>query len=191
MTVSVARLKIVLDDVEPPVMRRLAVPLTIRLDRLHLALQAALGWTDSHLYAFRFGDVAFGVPDPEWGGGPLDARKTTLRAAIEDTGRKTFKYLYDFGDGWEHSIKVEKIEPGITNLGLPILVAATGRCPPEDVGGPPGYAEFLDALADPEHEQHEDVIRWAGGPFDPNTADTAAIDKDLDTLARRWNRAKA
>lgn len=84
MTVSVARLKIALDDVAPPVMRRIAVPLTIRLDRLHLALQAALGWTDSHLYAFRFGDVAFGVPDPEWGSGPLDARKTTLRAAIED-----------------------------------------------------------------------------------------------------------
>ena len=76
MTVSVAGLKIMLDDVEPPVMRRIAVPLTNRLDRLHLAFQAALGWTDSHLYAFRFGNVAFGVPDPEWGGGPLDARKT-------------------------------------------------------------------------------------------------------------------
>lgn len=188
--VSVARLKVMLDDVAPPVMRRIVVPLTIRLDRLHLVLQAAIGWTDSHLYEFRFGDTGFGIPDPDWGDGPLDARKTTLRAALLDTGRKSFRYLYDFGDGWEHSIKVEKIDAAITDIGLPLLVAATGRCPPEDVGGPPGYAEFLEAANDPTHEQHEDVRRWVGATFDPNLIDTAAIDQALEALGRRWSRRK-
>lgn len=101
---AIARLKITLDDVEPVVSRRIEVPLAIRLDRLHHVLQIVVGWTDSHLYEFRFRGIGFGIPDPDWGmgDGPIDARKTTLLAAIEDTGAKSFKYLYDFGDGWEH-----------------------------------------------------------------------------------------
>ena len=98
-------LKVTLDDVTPTVMRRIEVPFDIRLDRLHLVLQTALGWTNSHLYEFRISDVGFGIPDPEWCDGPLAARKATLEKVITDTGVKTFKYLYDFGDGWEHSIK--------------------------------------------------------------------------------------
>src|SRR3546814_12388400 len=95
----IARLKITLHDVEPPVLRRIEVPLTIRLDRLHLALQAALGWTDSHLYEIRARDVGWGVPDPDWGDGPLDARKARLVDVLEDAGAKTLRYIYDFGDG--------------------------------------------------------------------------------------------
>jgi hypothetical protein len=103
---SIARLKITLDDVKPAVVRRVEVPLTIRLDRLHLVLQAAMGWTNSHLYEIRARDVGWGMPDPDWGDGPLDARKTRLLDVLEDTGVKTLKYLYDFGDGWEHTVKV-------------------------------------------------------------------------------------
>ena len=88
---SIARLKITLDDVKPAVLRRVEVPLTIRLDRLHLVLQAAMGWTNSHLYEIRARDVGWGVPDPDWGDGPLDARKTRLLDVIEDTGAKTLK----------------------------------------------------------------------------------------------------
>jgi hypothetical protein len=108
---SMARLRVTLDDVEPAVLRRLEVPLDLRLDRLHLVLQAALGWTNSHLWEFRARDTGWGIPDPEWdaGSGPLDARKTTLHRVLDDTGTKTLKYLYDFGDGWEHTIKVERI----------------------------------------------------------------------------------
>lgn len=186
----IARLKVVLDDVEPAVIRRLDVPLALRLDRLHRVLQTALGWTDSHLYEFRFRDVGFGIPDPDWslGDGPLDARKATLRAAIEDSGAKSFKYLYDFGDGWEHSIKIEKIAAATPGMTYPFLLQATGRCPPEDIGGPPGYEEFLQACADPDHEGHDDALAWAGGTFDPETVDTAAVDAALNVLARKWTR---
>ncbi len=135
---SIARLKVTLDDVEPAVLRRLEVPLDLRLDRLHLVLQAALGWTNSHLWEFRARDVGWGIPDPEWDArsGPLDARKTTLLRVLEDTGTKTLTYLYDFGDGWEHTIKIERIAAAHPGLTYPVLLEAVGRCPPEDVGGP-------------------------------------------------------
>src|SRR6516165_9095431 len=113
---SIARLNITLDDVEPKVVRRIEVPLAIRLDRLHMALQAAMGWTDSHLYEIRAGDVGWGVPDRDGGHGPLDAREARLVDVLEDVGVKTLRYLYDFGDGWEHTIKIERITeamPGV------------------------------------------------------------------------------
>ncbi len=122
-------------------------------------------------------------------GGPIDARKTTLLAAIEDTGAKSFKYFYDFGDGWEHAVKIERIQPAAPGLAYPRLLDATGRCPPEDVGGPWGYQEMLEALADPVHERHEEMLDWLGTDLDPNAPiDTDAIDIDLLALAKRWVR---
>jgi hypothetical protein len=189
---SVARLKVTLDDVEPAVVRRLEVPLDLRLDRLHLVLQAAVGWTNSHLWEFRAGDVGWGIPDPEWdrGSGPLDARKTTLLKVIEDTGAKTLTYLYDFGDAWEHTIKVEHIGPANPALSYPLLIEAAGRCPPEDVGGPPGYEEFLAALVDPDHERHAEMIEWHGDRFDPKAVDLTRINQALQDTTRRWSRAR-
>jgi hypothetical protein len=189
---SIARLKITLDDVEPAVVRRLEVPLDLRLDRLHLVLQAALGWTNSHLWEFRARDVGWGLPDPEWdrGSGPLDARKATLLKVIEDTGAKTLTYLYDFGDGWEHTIKVERIGPGDPAATYPWLLEAVGRCPPEDVGGPPGYEEFLEALADPEHERHAEMTEWYGESFDPHAIDPTEINRAIQDVARRWSRSR-
>ena len=132
---AIARLKITLDDVKPQVVRRIEVPLAIRLARLHLALQAAIGWTDTHLYELRANDVGWGVPDPGSGGGPLDARKARLVDVLEDLGTKTLRYLYDFGDGWEHPIKIERIDVALTGTLYPRLLEGTGHCPPEDVGG--------------------------------------------------------
>src|SRR3954447_14636667 len=108
---TVARLKITLDSVKPAVLRRVEVPFDIRLDRLHLTIQAAMGWTNSHLYELRAGGVGWSTPDPDGDGADdfLDARKAGLRAALADIGSKKLSYLYDFGDGWEHTIKVERL----------------------------------------------------------------------------------
>ena len=107
---TVVRMKITLDDVPPIVSRTLEVPLNIRLDRLHTVFQTAFSWTDSHLWEMSFGQTGFGIPDPEYGfDGPLDARKATLAQVLADTRRKTFRYLYDFGDAWEHSVKIERV----------------------------------------------------------------------------------
>lgn len=189
-TALIAQLKVTLDDVEPKVIRRLSIPLKIRLDRLHLTLQAAMGWTNTHLWEFRVRDIGWG-PKPDYddfGDGPLDAAKTTLGDVLEDTGAKTIRYLYDFGDGWEHVIKIEKITAPVPGLAYPVLLMATGQCPPEDVGGPFGYAEFLEAIADPNHEEHGALRRWYGGDFDPDDVDTEAIDAELQRLAKRWTR---
>lgn len=184
---TIARLKITLAFVKPPVLRRLDVPIEIRLDRLHLALQAALGWTNSHLWEIRVGETGWGPKfEDDWGEGPLDAKKARLIDVLEDTGAKTLHYTYDMGDCWEHTIKVERLfdpEPGRQ---YPVLVEAKGRCPPEDVGGPPGYEEFLEAIADPEHPRRDEFLDWCGDSFDPNEIDTEAIAAEIQALAKKW-----
>ena len=185
---DIAHLKVTLDEVKPPVLRRIEVPLTIRLDRMHLALQAAMGWTNSHLYEIRVRDVGWGVPDPDWGGGPLDARKARLVDVLEESGAKTLKYLYDFGDGWEHTIKVERIAEAVPGLAYPRQTEARGRCPPEDVGGPWGYAEFLEAITDPKHERHAEVAERIGGPFDPDVVEVEEHAQAVAALAKQWSR---
>ena len=189
---TIARLKITLDDVKPAVLRRIEVPFSIRLDQLHFAIQAAMGWTNSHLYEIRAGDVGWSEPDPDWGrDGPLDARKARLGDVLEDIGTKALRYLYDFGDGWEHTIKVERLTDPVPGVIYPRLIEAVGRCPPEDVGGPWGYAEFLEAISDPKHERHAELTEWIGDDFDPNTFDADEPAEALAELAKRWSRKPA
>jgi len=190
-TAAIARLKVTLDDVEPKVVRRIEVPIDIKLDRLHLTLQAALGWTNSHLYEIRARDVRWGLPDPDWPDGPLDARKARLVDALGDGGTKTLRYLYDFGDGWEHTIKIERVMAPEPDVAYPRLIEAAGRCPPEDVGGPSGYDEFIQTLNDPDDERHDEMRQWAGDEFDPNFLDADALKADVVALAKRWSRKPA
>jgi hypothetical protein len=187
---AIVRLKITLDEVKPAVTRRIEVPLDIKLSDLHLVLQAVMPWSNYHLYEFRAGKVGWGIPDADWDDGPLDARKTTLLKVLEDTGVKSVKYLYDFGDGWEHKIKIERIAKPEADVVYPRLIDASGRCPPEDVGGPWGYAEYLEAMADPDHERHAEMVEWRGPDFDPSIVDVASIEKGLAKLVRRPSRRK-
>ena len=188
MTAStIARLKITLDEVTPAVQRRVEVPLTIRLDRLHLVLQAALGWSNSHLYEIRARDTGWGIPDRDWSDGPLDAAKSRLIDVLEDVGGKTLKYLYDFGDGWEHTVKIEQIADAVPGVLYPTLIDGTGRCPPEDVGGPWGYSEFIEAVADPNHARHAELAQWLGNSLDPLAVDIDAHSRAVDALARKWS----
>src|SRR5919202_1458347 len=182
-TAAIAHLRIKLDAVEPAVLRRVEVPLAIRLDRLHLVLQAAMGWTNSHLYEIRARDVGWGMPDPDFGGGPLNASKARLADVLEDTGAKALKYLYDFVDGWEHTVRIERVTDPVPGIAYPRLIEAVGRCPPEDVGGPWGYDDFLKAIADPDHEEHAERLQWVGGPFDPTDADAKSLAEAVDKLA--------
>jgi hypothetical protein len=190
---SIVRLKITLNHVKPAVMRRIEVPFDIRLDRLHLTIQAAMGWTNSHLYEIRAGDVRWSTPFPDgdWADELLDAGKARLADILEDVGVKTLRYFYDFGDGWEHTVKIERLidpEPGAL---YPRLIAASGRCPPEDVGGPWGYAELLEAIHDPKHERHAEFKDWIPDNFDPNNPDTDALAAEVAMLAKPLPRKRA
>jgi hypothetical protein len=191
VTVVILRLKITLDVVEPKVLRRIEVPADIKLDRLHLTLQAALGWTNSHLYEIRARETGWGLPSPDWPDGPLDARKAKLIDVLEDVRTKTLRYLYDYGDGWEHTIKIERMAAAEPDVAYPRLIEASGRCPPEDVGGPWGYAEMLEALADPADERHAETREWLGKDFDPNAFDAEPRQAEVAALAKRWARKPA
>jgi hypothetical protein len=130
-------------------------------------------------------------PDADWADDFIDARKARLGDILEDIGTKTLKYLYDFGDGWEHTIKVERLidpEPGIL---YPRLIEAKGHCPPEDVGGPWGYGEFLEAIADPSHERHRELKEWFADDFNPHVVDVDRLSEDVAELAQRWSRQPA
>lgn len=177
----VVRMTITLDDVTPAVSRVIEVPLTIRLDRLHAVFQAAMAWTDSHLWELTFGRTGFGIPDPSYGfDRPLDARKATLAEALEGMRAKTFRYLYDFGDGWENSVKIEGILPADLQASYPRLIEATGMRPPENSGASWGYAETLQAFADPAREYHEDALETLGDDHDSHAQ------PDIDLIQARF-----
>ena len=186
----IIEIKVILNDIEPDVTRVLQVPADIRLDRLHLTLQAAMGWSNSHLYMFEAARVTWGVPDPDFGGDDLPTDKSTLWEVIEDTGQKTINYIYDFGDNWEHRIKIGKFTDPVPGELYPGLTEVTGKCPPEDVGGFPGYYEFLDAMADPKHPEHENLKEWFGDTFDPNQPETDELKLEVLKLAKRWKPKK-
>ncbi|GAA2884410.1 hypothetical protein GCM10010472_48170 [Pseudonocardia halophobica] len=147
------RLRISMRDVEPAVVRVIDVPAVVSLAELHELLQAALGWTDSHLHQFTADGVRYGLPDPDWDDLAVqDEAATRLRDLPP-----RFEYLYDFGDGWEHDVEV--LGRGGESPGC---VEGTGPCPPEDCGGPPGYEHLRKVLADPHHEEYGELRRWAG-----------------------------
>jgi hypothetical protein len=192
---TIARLKITLDHVQPVVVRRLEVPFDIKLSDLHSVIQVAMPWWNYHLYEFRAGRHRWGLPDPDfnWSDMPrvLRAKGASLAELVAATGARTFKYLYDFGDDWEHKVKIEKTCEPVPGATYPRLIETSGRCPPEDVGGPWGYAEYLEAMADPNHERHAEMVDWRGPDFDPKVVDVAGIEKNLAKLARRWSRPKS
>jgi hypothetical protein len=131
------------------------------------------------------------VPDPDYGDGPQEASKARLRGVLEDLGVKSLKYLYDFGDGWEHTVCIERVVDAVPGIIYPQLIEAVGRCPPEDVGGLPGYQEFLEAIADPDHEEHDRNVTWVGGHFDPLVVDFDRLNRAVAALAKRWTHSPA
>lgn len=165
---------------KPPVWRRLLVAADIRLDRLHDVIQAAMGWENYHMHVFSAAGCEYGLPDPELGF--RDERKTTLNGVIAEAGDR-LRYTYDFGDDWEHEIVVEKVHRAESGARYPICVAGKGRCPPEDCGGVWGYASLRETLADPNDDEHADMLEWlafeAASEFDPADFDVAEVNAVL------------
>ncbi|QGK68986.1 plasmid pRiA4b ORF-3 family protein [Allosaccharopolyspora coralli] len=179
---KIFRIEIVLVDVAPLVRRVVEVPGEMSLAMLHAVVQEAMGWEHAHLHEFGVGGVRYGMPDPGWDAGVADESRTKLFRLVAAGDR--MDYVYDFGDGWEHALRVEDVvdaEPGVR---YPRCVDGQGACPPEDVGGVPGYQLFLETLADPAHPDHDDQTAWWGGDrFDAASFDLAAADRALEGLA--------
>ncbi len=188
-------LRIELLDVTPLVWRRVLVSNQWTLASLHGYLQWVMGWTDSHAHEF---ETAAGVVAPDWWIHEVgldtdtskyrDERRVSVAAVVSELGvRGEFEYRYDMGDGWRHRIVIESPQQiGATqDLPLPICLAGENACPPEDVGGPPGYELYLRILGDRGHEQHEDMVRWIGGVFDPKGFDLNRINRDFKGAKKR------
>jgi hypothetical protein len=179
------QLKITLLGVTPAVWRRLLVPSGITLDRLHLAIQEAFGWAGAHLHEYEIGGARYGPEDQESDEAAdepvVDERSAVLHLlAVKGA---IFTYEYDFGDAWEHRVVVEDVLAADPKASYPQCTGGRRACPPEDVGGAWGYARFLEAIADPEHPEHDELLAWVGGTFDPERVDLLEINTALTPCA--------
>lgn len=173
--------KITLLDIKPAIWRRIQVT-DCTLDVYHLYIQAAFGWWNYHLHQFEIDGVRYGPPEPEGmdiGLEMADESETALGDLLPKTKRKArWIYEYDFGDGWRHEVVFEGFPPVDPKAKYPQCLEGERACPPEDCGGPWGYVDYLAALADPHHEQHDELLEWRG-PFDPEAFDARQATKEM------------
>ena len=181
--VEIYQIKVALRGAQPPIWRRIQVRSDITFANLHSILQSVMGWDDAHLHQFMIRGEPYGAPDRDPGEPrkAKDERKHTLSELGAGSGEK-FAYTYDFGDNWEHILEIEKELPPEEGVRYPLCLAGAGACPPEDVGGIPGYESFLQALNDPNHPEHDDMLEWIGGSFDPEAFDTTKTNRKLSGL---------
>ena len=179
---SIVSLKVALRGTRPPVWRRLLMPGTMTLADLHQAIQAAMGWKDCHLHVFDIAGRQYGGRHA--GDDVADEKRSTLNSLVK-SGVARFTYTYDFGDNWEHTVVIEKRPPPLGPTSYPTCVAGKRNCPPEDCGGPWGYEELLQILADPAHPERAEQIEWLGEEFDP---DDFSVDIANATLKARFHR---
>ncbi len=179
---GVYQIKITLKGMKPPIWRRVTVPCDITLAGLHEVIQRAMGWMDCHLHEFvidgeRYGSAMSEASDFEED--LVDEARAHLNK-VSGPGEK-FQYFYDFGDDWVHEIQIER---EIASDGKRAAHCLTGKnaCPPEDCGGPNGYALLLAILADPEHEEHDEMREWAGDDVDPREFNPEQVDRLLSLL---------
>ncbi len=181
---AVYQMKIVLIDVETPIWRDFRVPASIKLSKLSDVIQIAMGWQNEHLHEFSVGEMRIGVSDPEYasvGTEIIDERKIRLKDVVAGEGGE-FTYVYDFGDEWVHKLIVKEVLSTKEEEALPRCLAGARRCPPEDCGGPWGYAKLIEAIADPSHPDHDEMLGWVGGKFDPERFDLRGINRKLQRL---------
>jgi len=185
------QLKITLSDTEPPVWRRLLVRGDVNLGLLHSIIQVCMGWTNSHLHEFVLGNKRYSDPkfemDGDCGGDRVHDEWKTALMEVATREKSKFIYEYDFGDSWEHVILVEKIlEPDASSECAMKCMAGERACPPEDCGGVWGYAELLEIIKNPKRKDHEEMMDWLGGEFDPEAFNIEHVNIYLQKL--KWPR---
>jgi hypothetical protein len=185
ITVPIYQIRVTLKDSKPSVWRRVQVRSDATLGELHAIIQMAMGWSNSHLHHFIVGKLPnlrfIGAPDP-YEDGDLKNEENENEVLISRvlTGSKTkITYEYDFGDSWEHEVVLEEVMEAKARVFYPRCVAGENACPPEDVGGVWGYVDFLQAINNTDHKQHNFYLEWVGGEFNPEKFDLDAVNKLL------------
>jgi len=177
------QLRVSLNDVEPPIWRRLLVSSSTDLALLHEIIQVTMGWSEVHPHQFTAGTRQFGVPDEDFGDSLTTERGIRIGSLLKSENQ-TISYEYDFSDAWEHTILLEKILPYKPGESGPACINGSRCCPPEDVGGAWGYKEFLEAYTDPEHPDHKERTEWARRYFDPERFDITEVNKRLMSVGK-------
>ena len=182
---QIYQIKVALNDTHPPVWRRILVPGNTTLLKLHDILQIVMNWEDYHLHMFTIEGSIYGDPaNDEYGDlGTIDEAKVKLHQVIYREGQR-LSYEYDFGDSWDHTLLVEKILPPQESVRYPMCLKGKRACPPEDVGGVWGYENFLEAIRNPDHDEHEEYLTWIGGEFDPEAFDLEKVNTRLSSMGR-------
>ena len=171
-------LRIELRHIVPVIHRTIVVPSRITLPKLHVTILRAMGWQGGHLHEFVINGVRYGEPDPDFHEPSLQSEKRVrLEKAID--GANGFDYIYDLGDNWEHEVRVVEVAAFNGPLDSPWCLDGANACPPEDVGGEPGYMHFLHAISDPAHPEHDDMLLWHGKRFDPKAFDLQDVNQRL------------
>jgi hypothetical protein len=184
---QVFQFKVTLLESHPPIWRRIQTK-DCTLDKLHEHIQTAMGWTNSHLHHFRVGEQLYGDPElmqenfeeMEY----KDSTATKVSDILPEGGKRfRFQYEYDFGDSWDHEVLFEGVVRAESGKKYPLCLEGARTCPPEDCGGIWGYPDFVEAIQNPGHEQHEELLEWVGARFDPEAFDpveaTRAMRKGL------------
>lgn len=189
-TDTVYQFKITLLEAKPPIWRRIQVK-DCTLDKLHEHIQTAMGWTNSHLHQFDIRGERYGDPelldDGFEGFECVDSTKTNLSQILPKTGKRfAFKYEYDFGDGWEHEVLFEGTPTVGPKAKYPLCLEGERACPPEDCGGVWGFGDFLEAIRNPKHEEHENMLEWIGGRFDSEDFDPKQATKEMKKGLSDW-----
>lgn len=179
------QLKVTLRDARPPIWRRIQVWEDTTLAQLHRVLQIVMGLEDYHLHQFVIGSRIYNVPDPDdelYERKVLDEKRVRLADALTRVGTH-FEYLYDFGDSWYHDLLLEAVLLPEPTLAYPRCLAGQRCAPPEDVGGVGGYENYLEALLDRRHKEHENVLQWRG-PFDSESFSVSEVNHELQNRFR-------
>ena len=177
----VYQFKITLKGIKPPIWRRIQVPETYTFWDLHVAIQDSMGWTDTHLHHFEINNPAtrmreeIGIPDEDLIDATIHSGWKRKIADYFSSQNDKAEYIYDYGDDWEHSIKLEKILQRNEGIKYPVCTEGARACPPEDCGGVWGYQDFLEAIMNPKNPQHEEMLDWVGGNFDPESFDAKDV----------------
>jgi hypothetical protein len=188
--VTVNQFKITLVESRPPIWRRIQVK-DCTLDKLHEHVQTAMGWTNSHLHDFKVGDHLYGDPmllqENFEELGYEDSTTAKVSDILPKTGKRfRFQYKYDFGDSWDHEVLFEGVVRAEPKAKYPLCLEGAGACPPEDCGGVWGYDDFVEAVRNPDNEQHEEMLDWVGGRFDPEAFDPAKATKAMKKGLPDW-----